>query len=1711
MSPVSPVSATATDAGTVSEPAAARATHAPSAAGRESEHDPQQDDERGPEPLEVVPRPAADSAVVPLRAVAGGLDARQAEWGVDGGQVLLVGEAPFVDVTGCAGFRSDGTLDGTVAMRAAVRVLGLEVAQAEWSVAGWTPEAPLPAPAVQLRGTTVAVDLTPVQAEVALTTTEGLAGEQDATGATIRLPDDAAPPGVPLEPRVVELFRTLRDWDVSALRAHPDAPVDEAPAFVSDTDLFFAPGRYGPDSQESAALLDAGIRAALAGLVGPVEPTPPAPPAQPAPDAAGSPAADTAPVPATVPDVPPVEPQAREAAGESQAEVPGGAGADVGGEAGEAPAAEEAAGEAGAGGGEAPAVEVELLMPEAPSEPGPAARVRAGAVAGGAAGAARAARDLPPAEETVADARGAVAEPVAETAARAREDLAAALGERPVPSPEIVELCERIRTAIREKRPLDEDELLDTDPTQEAQTAGATVAGSVEGQVGEVEAGYADMDNPPAGTPVLTPDPVTSPDPSSPGMGVDAASAAPDPIPAADLSLDADVEATDQRIADSGIDTRVTQEIPSAPFATVRDERGELGEMAQQTPAELAAEQQAAVDTAQADMAALQARATEALRTARVGTVGDVAGGQGETVATEEQTRESVSAEAQAVFDTARQQVTSLLEPLTRTAMARWSAGLAQASQTFHGALDRVQDWIEERHSGVGGFVVGIGDAVFGLPDWVIREYDRAERQFGDDICDLLLEISTDVNGVVAAAQAIIATAREDIDAKFTAMEAEFPEFAAQERARFAGMLDGLSQQVTEAQTSFVRDVSQAATTAVAEAQAAVEERREAARGVIGRIAAAIEAFIDDPATAIINGLLTVLGIPPADFWGLVARIQEVISDIADDPENFINNLTAGVKQGFQQFFDNFGTHVLKGFWTWLFSRLDVPVPMPTDLSPGSLFTFALQLMGITWPRVREILVRHVGAQNVEIIEAAWQLISVLIEKGPAGLVDMVKEQLTPEVIVQTILEAAVEYLIETLIQQVIVRVIGLLNPAGAVLQALDLIYQVCSWIFRNAARIFRFVEAIVNGMADVIAGNIGGLANKVEQALGFLIPPVIDFLAGLLHLGDLPNRVAEVITTLQARVYAVLDLVIGTLAERGRALLRSLGIGGDEEDEGGGENDDEELGTTVRFTAAGESHRLFFQTAGDEATLMVASVPQPIEAKIAEWRGMLASGTPSGEAERAEATPLLGNLETVANEADAEGDRLAALFLQAAADQGDEIEPPSDNALENRQRAIAGMLDRLYTLFGQQDEAAIVEDIARNLPGHGEIRAGTITAAWARRVAEERYLPAEAETDQPLWDTSEIAAAATAAGVAVLNQPATHLALVPFFTGPTERRGGAASRTFADYALVNRSAPHQVRAQFQSALGTAYADALRTQVPSDLDPIDTALQAQIASISYDAGTMPYGAISNLPSRGEGADPPLVAAVGGATGVIPFLRAMAQAGIANGYRWPRFRWAWGQRPSHDYVAGAFRNAPDARGISGGKHEWIPTSEILNVVQHAIQQASLSAAGISRSVAWIDFFHALRSQTADVSYYIREGPTLATDPRRGRTPITDVGIGTHSGGHAADESGRYNRGTIGQGPFHDWLREVYYQQRDNGPITFGQSLISRLGYELWDGTLTEQMAPRAVWFQPIDLYFTIDAEGTRIRGLTLAQLAMRQRESWQRIQSDFTRALYSVNE
>ena len=214
-----------------------------------------------------------------------------------------------------------------------------------------------------------------------------------------------------------------------------------------------------------------------------------------------------------------------------------------------------------------------------------------------------------------------------------------------------------------------------------------------------------------------------------------------------------------------------------------------------------------------------------------------------------------------------------------------------------------------------------------------------------------------------------------------------------------------------------------------------------------------------------------------------------------------------------------------------------------------SIVTFFLQLMGITWPNIRKILVKLIGAKNVALVEKVYSLVSLLIEKGPEGIYEMIKEKLDPQAIVDQVVQMAVDFMVSAIIKQVAARIIALFNPAGAIIQALEAIYRVLKWIFQNAAKIFTLVETVVNGIADILAGNIGGFADRRREGAGDA------HRAGHLVHRRLPQPRRPARRSSPTKVKSMREWILGLiekalawLIEKGKALLAAVGIGKKEE-----------------------------------------------------------------------------------------------------------------------------------------------------------------------------------------------------------------------------------------------------------------------------------------------------------------------------------------------------------------------------------------------------------------------------------------------------------------------------------------------------------------------------------------------------------------------------------
>ena len=929
------------------------------------------------------------------------------------------------------------------------------------------------------------------------------------------------------------------------------------------------------------------------------------------------------------------------------------------------------------------ATTVKLHMPEPPAGILPATMRRIKSVQSRAGGRAAAHAALPSGASQVGDARQAVTEPDAEATAKAQAELIRQV--QAAPSPEIVKLCERIRDVIKKKRPPDQDALMEAKPEAEAADAGNQLNSTVQGETSRIQDNYGSLNNPAAaGAPVKGRD--LPPQPAAAGTPpVNAQAATPDAVTPGNVSLDADVTDNKKKMQDAGMETPAAQLVQSGPVADARGAQAELEKTAQEGPAKVLAGQKKTLTKAEGDMAALQAQALAALTTSRDATVKNTSSRQKGMVGSEESMRAKAGAEAKKTFDDAKIQVTTLLKPLASNAMAEWEAAKEVLVSQFKADLAIVQKRVEERHAGVGGWFVGLWDAVTGLPGWAEEAYTKAEKKFGDGVIAKLTTISANVNSVIATCDLLIKNARNRIKEIFTALPESLQGWAAQEQAKFDGQLDHLHNEVIAARDKFNKDLVERSSQAVDEVRTEIAELRKKAGGLVGRIVSAVNRFLEDPVKFIIEGLLDLLGIPPASFWAVVAKIRKFVKDIADDPLKFAENMLKGLGKGFSLFFDNIFSHLIKGFISWLTGGLgNRGVQLPKDFSLKSIITFFLQLMGITWPRIRKILAKHVGEKNVALLEKVYSLVSFLIDKGPEGIYEMIKEKLDPKSIVDQVVQLAVDFLISAVVKAVSVRILLLFNPVGAILQALEAIYRVLKWIFQNAARIFTLIETVVNGIADILSGSIGGFAKAVEIALGMLIAPVISFLADYLGFGDLPSKIAEKIKSFQEWILGLIEKALVWIIEKGKALLAAMGIGGKDKEKKKEEKHGGQIGVKMTWMAGGENHELWVGEAGGEPEAMMASgTPGMVRKKLAEYAEKAKNlKGPGSKNRKKRAITAIGKASQILDETNAAAKATKKAQLNPEG-KVKEVEA-KESAMENWERQLWPKLQIIEIAFGQ-------------------------------------------------------------------------------------------------------------------------------------------------------------------------------------------------------------------------------------------------------------------------------------------------------------------------------------------------------------------------------------------------------------------------------------------
>jgi phage-related protein len=307
--------------------------------------------------------------------------------------------------------------------------------------------------------------------------------------------------------------------------------------------------------------------------------------------------------------------------------------------------------------------------------------------------------------------------------------------------------------------------------------------------------------------------------------------------------------------------------------------------------------------------------------------------------------------------------------------------------------------------------------------------------------------------------------------------------------------------------------------------------------------------------------ILALMNFPTDLIGSIITNALQALDDIQQDPVGFLMNLLETAKLGFQKFFDNILDHLIGGLTDWLFRAVrDAGIEPPADFTFGSILGFVLDVLGLTMDHMWELLAEHIGQERVdqirgminrivEVAGEAWAFIQDVQERGIVAVWEYIQSQLTN--LWDVVLEQVQSYVMERVIMVGMRWLLSLLDATGItpVINSFIAFFNAIQSAIEYLRDMLEVVNDFVSTVASIAAGDIEPGATRMEEGLGNSIPIVIGFIANQLGLGNISERLGEIIGSIREMVDRALNWLIEQALRLGRSILQSLGLGSETEE----------------------------------------------------------------------------------------------------------------------------------------------------------------------------------------------------------------------------------------------------------------------------------------------------------------------------------------------------------------------------------------------------------------------------------------------------------------------------------------------------------------------------------------------------------------------------------
>lgn len=510
-------------------------------------------------------------------------------------------------------------------------------------------------------------------------------------------------------------------------------------------------------------------------------------------------------------------------------------------------------------------------------------------------------------------------------------------------------------------------------------------------------------------------------------------------------------------------------------------------------------------------------------------TLGHVGGAKADTKAKDEAKRAEVTTNVNKIYDRTKLDTEKILGDLDGKVNQAFDSGEAAAKQAFTNSHETaMRRWKNDRYGGFGGGALWLADKVLGLPSEVNQFYETARGLYVQKMTALAHQLAALVDGELSRAKARIQSGRDEIKKYVGSLPKDLQKVGADAAKAVEEKFESLESEVDNKGAGLQEDLASRYKDAMEKVNADIEAMQAENKGLWDSIKDAVGGAIE--------AILKLKDL----FLGILSKAAAAFKKIIADPIAFIGNFMSALKAGFVGFAERIGEHLKKGLQGWLFGKLaDAGIEIPDKLDAAGILKMILSILGLTWTNLRARIVKRIGEKAMKVLEGASEVFIILVRDGVAGLAKWIMEKVGD--LKDMVVGQIRNFVIEKIVKAGITWVIGMLNPAGALIKIVQTLISVVQWIMEKGSALVELVGTVVDAVSDIANSGMGGVPAKIEGALAKAVPIVISFLASLLGLGGIGDKIKSILQAVKKPVMTAVDAVIKGALKLARPLINGM------------------------------------------------------------------------------------------------------------------------------------------------------------------------------------------------------------------------------------------------------------------------------------------------------------------------------------------------------------------------------------------------------------------------------------------------------------------------------------------------------------------------------------------------------------------------------------------